>query len=168
MNHSDNLAINLGLTVKQLRQQRAMSQAELAEASALDPRYISDIEGGKRNISLVVISKLSHALNISPAYLLTLAQNITEPLTISSLKEMLCERGADDSIVLESPSYINAVVGITNDDRVVYSYPLMVEYLVTTDHMSEEEAIEFIDYNTVRALPYMGEKAPIILFDILQ
>lgn len=27
-------------------------------------------------------------------------------------------------------------------------------------------AMEFIDYNTVRACPYMGEQAPIILYRI--
>lgn len=30
--------------------------------------------------------------------------------------------------------------------------------------MTEEEAVEFIDYNTFRAMPYMGEKAPIVVF----
>lgn len=39
----------------------------------------------------------------------------------------------------------------------------MMEHLMTVDGMSEEEAIEFIEYNTIRAIPYMGEKSPIIL-----
>ena len=34
------------------------------------------------------------------------------------------------------------------------------------DGMSYEEASEFIDYNTVRACPYMGDRAPIILRSI--
>ena len=34
------------------------------------------------------------------------------------------------------------------------------------DGMSYEEASEFIDYNTVRACPYMGSQAPIILRSI--
>ena len=31
--------------------------------------------------------------------------------------------------------------------------------------MSYEEASEFIDYNTVRACPYMGDRAPIHIED---
>ena len=31
---------------------------------------------------------------------------------------------------------------------------------------SEYEAIEFIEYNTLRALPYFGDMAPIIMYDI--
>lgn len=34
------------------------------------------------------------------------------------------------------------------------------------DGMDYDEAAEFIDYNTVRACPYMGERAPIILKSI--
>jgi hypothetical protein len=34
------------------------------------------------------------------------------------------------------------------------------------EEFTEEEAIEWIDYNTIRALPYMGEKAPIIMYPI--
>jgi hypothetical protein len=34
------------------------------------------------------------------------------------------------------------------------------------DGMTYEEAVEFIDYNTVPACPYMGSNAPIILRNI--
>lgn len=40
----------------------------------------------------------------------------------------------------------------------------MVEHLVETDGMTEEEAVEFIDYNTIRSLPYAGEGAPVIMY----
>jgi hypothetical protein len=39
----------------------------------------------------------------------------------------------------------------------------MVECLITEDNMTYEEAAEFIDYNTVRSLPYVGDKGPIII-----
>lgn len=38
--------------------------------------------------------------------------------------------------------------------------------MMDNDGMTHEEAIEFIDYNTVRACPYMGSQAPIILRSI--
>ena len=37
---------------------------------------------------------------------------------------------------------------------------------MTTDKMEHDEAIEFIEYNTIRATPYAGEMAPIILYNL--
>ena len=47
----------------------------------------------------------------------------------------------------------------------------MVLSLMNADGMSEEEAIEFIEYNTIRALPYAssladGALAPIIMYHV--
>lgn len=39
----------------------------------------------------------------------------------------------------------------------------MVTYLVEKQGMSEEEAVDWIDYNTIRALAYY-DKAPIIMY----
>ena len=68
-------------------------------------------------------------------------------------------------VVFENPSYETAIVGLTTDVRVVYDYDLMVEYLVNHDQMDEEEAAEFVDYNTIRSLPYV-ENAPIVMHKI--
>jgi hypothetical protein len=53
---------------------------------------------------------------------------------------------------------------VSEDGRVVYDYNLMIESLMQSDNMTYDEASEFIDYNTIRALPYMGEKAPIVMY----
>ena len=34
---------------------------------------------------------------------------------------------------------------------------------MNTNYWTADEAIEWIDYNVIRALPYMGEEAPIIM-----
>lgn len=34
-----------------------------------------------------------------------------------------------------------------------------------SDGMNYEDAIEFINYNTIRALPFMGDMAPLIIYD---
>ncbi len=44
----------------------------------------------------------------------------------------------------------------------VYDYDKIIEKFMK-DGMTEEEAVEFYEYNTVRALPYMGKHAPIII-----
>lgn len=83
-----------------------------------------------------------------------------------NVREALCNMGYEDAIVFENPSYDDAIIGVT-DGRVVYDFDKMVECLVNDEDMSEEEAIEFIEYNTIRALPYI-ENAPIVMFSILE
>lgn len=59
-----------GLRVKTLRKQRKISQEKLAEISELDRTYISSIERGQRNVSLLNIVKISIALNTTASFLL--------------------------------------------------------------------------------------------------
>ena len=89
-------------------------------------------------------------------------------MTQEELKELLKDMGYDDSIVFENPSYCDAVIGISDTSQVCYSYEKMIEYLVKVDGMTEEEAIEFIDYNTIRALPYCNPTSnrPIVIYDL--
>ena len=81
-------------------------------------------------------------------------------------RERLENAGYEDVITLSNYSYDDALIGVTEDGRAVYDYDKMVMWLVETQGFTEEEAVEWIDYNTVRALPYMGENAPIILYPV--
>lgn len=85
-------------------------------------------------------------------------------MTLDELKQTLCEQEHDDSVVFENPDFADAVVGISEEGRVIYDYDKMVESLMAEDCISDEEAVDFIEYNTIRAIPYMGEKKPIILY----
>lgn len=81
-----------------------------------------------------------------------------------SRREQLIEMGLEEAIVFESPDYDDAIVGYdVCSERVVYDYDLMVESLMGADDMDFDDAIDFIEYNTVRVCPYIGERAPIIL-----
>ena len=81
----------------------------------------------------------------------------------------LDEEEAQEILLFESPSYASAFVGLTMDNQAVYDYDKMVAELVREDGMTEEDAMEFIDYNTVRALDYPipGKKMPILLYPVL-
>lgn len=82
-------------------------------------------------------------------------------------RDLLCELGLEESVVFENPDYEDAIIGWDeNSGRIIYDYEKMVECLMNEDGMEYDEAAEFIDYNTVRACPYMGERAPIILKNI--
>lgn len=85
-------------------------------------------------------------------------------MTIKEQLEKYYIEDDETSIVLfESPNYDNAFIGLTLDDRAVYDYDKMIECLITEDNMTYEEATEFIDYNTIRSLPYIGDKGPVII-----
>ncbi len=60
----------VGLSVQKIRRERGWSQEELAFESGLHRTYISGIERGARNPTLLVIDQLATALKISPARLL--------------------------------------------------------------------------------------------------
>lgn len=85
-------------------------------------------------------------------------------MTIKEQLEKYYIEDEEASIVLfESPSYDDAFIGLTLDNRAVYDYDKMIECLMKEDDMSYEEAIEFIDYNSLRSLSYIGEKAPVVI-----
>ena len=57
--------------IKDLREERCLTQKDLAYSSNLDRSYIADVERGMRNISIVNIEKIAKALNISIQKLFT-------------------------------------------------------------------------------------------------
>lgn len=78
--------------------------------------------------------------------------------------ERLEEAGYEDVLILENYSYDDALIGVTEDHRAVYDFDKMVEWLCGTQGFSEVDAIEWIEYNTIRALPYAGHQAPVIMY----
>jgi transcriptional regulator with XRE-family HTH domain len=60
-----NLKEKFGHKIRQLREQKGYSIEYLANIANIDRTYISDIEKGKRNVSLLIIEKLSKALDVT-------------------------------------------------------------------------------------------------------
>lgn len=52
-----------GQVIRNIRQDKHISQEDLADKCGLHRTYISDIELGKRNVSFENMIKISHALN---------------------------------------------------------------------------------------------------------
>ena len=59
-----------GRRVRELRTDRGFSQEGLAELSNLHRNYIGGIERGERNVGLINIVELAHALRVKPFKLL--------------------------------------------------------------------------------------------------
>lgn len=81
-------------------------------------------------------------------------------------RQLLCDLGYDDAIVFENPDYDSAIIGVSYDGRIIYDYDLMVHHLMDIDEMTEMDAVDFIDYNTLRSISYAGELAPIVMYKI--
>ena len=60
----EDLLENIGLKIKFYRQRMHLTQAEFSEKIDMDVRYLSDIECGKKNITLKTLFKLVNFLNI--------------------------------------------------------------------------------------------------------
>jgi len=65
-----NIQKKFGERLKEIRTQKGLSQEKLAFKSRLHRTYISDIERGFRNVSLINIEKISKALGVSSSELL--------------------------------------------------------------------------------------------------
>ena len=62
----------LATNVRRLRQQRGMTQEELAFEAKIDLTYMGWIERGKRNPSLLVMARIAEALSVPLPKLLSL------------------------------------------------------------------------------------------------
>lgn len=83
-------------------------------------------------------------------------------------EQILADNGYDgeDIVLLKDESYDSALIAVTDDCRAVYSYDKMVEWYMEKNGCDADDAMEWIDYNTLRAIPYAGEKAPIVVKEL--
>lgn len=58
------ILLQYGQVIRSLRQSRNISQEKLGDLCGLHRTYISDIELGKRNVSLENIERMAIALNV--------------------------------------------------------------------------------------------------------
>lgn len=91
---------------------------------------------------------------------------MNELKTEEDVRELIEDNEYEDVIIFSNPDYASAFIGISEDGRAVYDYEKMIDYLMDKENWSDNEAVEFIEYNTIRALPYMGENAPIIVYPL--
>ena len=55
----------VGKRIKEIREQKSISQKDLSFSADLDRSYIASIENGQRNVSIVNIEKIATALNVT-------------------------------------------------------------------------------------------------------
>ena len=55
-------------------------------------------------------------------------------------RDLLMYNGYEDTIIFENPSFEGALIGVSSDDRAIYSYDKMVESAMQQEGWTEEEA----------------------------
>ncbi len=110
-----------GATLRQYRQQRGLSHRALAARTGIRSSYVSEIELGKRNISVLTLLRMTHALDIAAACLLaqvephaTLAPPVTsDPLPVRGTRTAGVTH--DDTCSLQSgdPATLLPLLGAT-------------------------------------------------------
>lgn len=61
----------VGRNAKRIRIARGLTQEELAERSGFSQQYLSDLERGRRNPTIVSLWELAQALDATPVDLIT-------------------------------------------------------------------------------------------------
>lgn len=82
-------------------------------------------------------------------------------------KDMIIEMYGDhdEEGLLFADGFDDAIIGICpNSLKIVYSRAMVIRCLMKDDEMSEEDAIEYAEYNTFAA--YVGERTPIWIEDL--
>lgn len=61
---------DFGYRLRALREERGMTQMDLAHRAGLHPTYIGQVEGGLRNVALLNVVALAAGLQVAPAELM--------------------------------------------------------------------------------------------------
>jgi len=68
------IRLRFGLAIKGRSERMNMTQEDLADASGIHRTYLSDVERGSRNLSLINIERLAAALSLSMSELFQLVE----------------------------------------------------------------------------------------------
>lgn len=83
-----------------------------------------------------------------------------------ALDAMIEDQGIEEEVlILDDHAYDKSIIGLTEDGRLVYDFDKMVKEFAEDEQCDELDAIEWLEYNTMRDLPYMGERAPIVIMN---
>ena len=69
-------------------------------------------------------------------------------MVVKEIRELLPE----EAVVFDNPAFDLSIIGSTTEGGAVYDYNSMVKELMVDDDMSEEDAIDFINYKTIRSI----------------
>ena len=124
----------LGQEIRRIRTSQGYSQEDFARVSGLDRTYISDVEQGKRNISIENIGKIANALNITLPELFSFNRPIQKTIILTVNGERF---------ILESNRELT--MDIKNDIEAIADYFYDEDNSWFTEDMYEMSTYEIAD-----------------------
>lgn len=76
--YEERLFVSLGKAIRRRRKELSLTQREFADLSGLHRTYLSNVEQGTRNLSVLTLMRISSALKTSMIALLTSAETIPD------------------------------------------------------------------------------------------
>jgi len=149
------------LIEEQLRVEKAIESLDPVERMLMRLHYLDGLTWEEVAVEISYSWRQVH--RIHSRALDKLSEEDEEEVTA---EEKIQNAGLVDVVLLKDYSYDDALIGVTEDGRAVYDFDKMVAWLVETQGFEELEAIEWIEYNTIRALPYYGPDAPLIIYPL--
>jgi transcriptional regulator with XRE-family HTH domain len=68
---NDTSAAAIGRALRGVREAASISQQEVASAAEMDRAYLSEVESGKRSLSVDRLLRICHALNLAPTQVMS-------------------------------------------------------------------------------------------------
>ena len=87
----------------------------------------------------------------------------------NDLRDYLVAEGLSNACIFNCPSYDGAIVGYSDSGALIYDFELMVEeFCKENPNSTYDEAVEFINYNTLRTIPYIADNiiSPVIMYPL--
>ena len=104
----------VGNRIKQIRKEKNLSQADLAEKMNVSTSYVSDVENGKINFSIDTFMRLTEALQISADWLLQTNIPSVKELHTSEIANSFSVGFTRISIYCESSFLTHFVLNVIN------------------------------------------------------
>lgn len=93
---------NIGMRVKQARQNKQMTQQELAEASGVTKSFLSKIENGHASAAIATFSKIAMSLDVPLSWFLEEDNDVKDLILVSHDKRNVRSGGSDIGYLYET------------------------------------------------------------------
>ncbi|WNS41565.1 helix-turn-helix transcriptional regulator [Paenibacillus sp. MMS20-IR301] len=146
-----------GSRVKELRARSGISQELLAHRSELDRTYISGVERGMRNISLVNIEKIAGALSVPMNYLFSNERFTSNPVFLKKEAEVPISERFKYHLDWDHKLLTIQIQGLVTGANVDYISKI---WRGIVSNFAEGELSVFVDHRDMKA----GDGVPVVFF----
>ena len=96
----------LGRRIRALRSAQGLSQVQLADCAGMSPRYLSEVEAGKRNVSFACLDTMANRLAMPLAELLNFEEAQARSAVLQQLHSFLEGLSLDQLLFIQRATRI--------------------------------------------------------------